>query len=125
MSAKYWFGLLAVVAIAAVAGTTIATDQEVQTPPTPAPADAAPVSVEAHPWVDAPFADEVKRCAAERNVEVYELEFDAIERTRVMGKGKGGNPCKTCATTLGSCARYSCSPCCYTCPDTPYLLCVE
>lgn len=73
-----------------------------------------------------PAVEEITQCAAESGVELRRVPFDDVELGRMASKGKGKpDPCTSCAATLGTCARYSCSPCCYTCPDTPYLLCTE
>lgn len=123
MKSKYVWSLLIVVAVIAVAaGSVVATDGKKAVPVTPASQE----SIEPYAWLETPLAPEITQCAAERGVELYAAPFDTVETTKMMGKGKGKpKPCKTCATTLGPCARFSCSPCCYTCPDLPFLVCLD
>ncbi len=123
MKSKYVWSLLIVVAVVAVAaGGVVATDGKKTVSTTPAPQ----ASIESYPWLETPLSSEIAQCAADRGVELYAAPFDSVEMTRMAGKGKGKpNPCKTCATTLGPCERFSCSPCCYTCPDLPFLVCID
>ena len=41
------------------------------------------------------------------------------------GDAQGGNPCKTCSRNLApGCTRVSCDPCCFQCPNEPFLRCL-
>lgn len=41
------------------------------------------------------------------------------------GDAQGGNPCKSCPKNLApGCTRVSCDPCCFQCPNDPFLCCL-
>ena len=88
---------------------------------------ATQVSQTTYPWLDTPLASEIVSCAEERGAKLFALPYKPAELDGMMAKGKPPktDPCDTCGETLGPCDRISCSPCCYSCPGLPYVVCVD